>query len=85
MEETIKDAFDKGFDVSNKITEKNNKVSAPTVVEKKSTHHDKFWCVPLPKGKSYKRFLDFQNDVAVSDIELALSCLLYTSPSPRDS
>ena len=28
--------------------------------------------VPLPKGKSYKRFLDFQNDVAVSDIELAL-------------
>ena len=64
--------FDKGFDVSNKITEKNNKVSVPTVVEKKSTDHDKFWCVPLPKGKSYKRFLDFQNDVAVSDIELAL-------------
>jgi len=26
LEETIKDAFDKGFDVSNKITEKNNKV-----------------------------------------------------------
>ena len=72
MEETIKDAFDKGFDVSNKITEKNNKVSVPTVVEKKSTDHDKFWCVPLPKGKSYKRFLDFQNDVAVSDIEIAL-------------
>ena len=72
LEETIKDAFDKGFDVSNKITEKNNKVSVPTVVEKKSTDHDKFWCVPLPKGKSYKRFLDFQNDVAVSDIELAL-------------
>jgi heterotetrameric sarcosine oxidase alpha subunit len=72
LEETIKDAFDKGFDVSNKITEKNIKVSAPTVVEKKSTEHDKFWCVPLPKGKSYKRFLDFQNDVAVTDIELAL-------------
>ena len=72
LEETIKDAFDKGFDVSNKITEKNNKISVPTVVEKKSTDHDKFWCVPLPKGKSYKRFLDFQNDVAVSDIELAL-------------
>ena len=72
LEETIKDAFDKGFNVSNKITEKNNKISIPTVVEKKSTEHDKFWCVPLPKGKSYKRFLDFQNDVAVTDIELAL-------------
>ena len=72
LEETIKDAFDKGFNVSNKITEKNNKISTPTVVEKKSTEHDKFWCVPLPKGKSYKRFLDFQNDVAVTDIELAL-------------
>ena len=43
LEKTIKDAFDKGFDVSNKITEKNNKVSVPTVVEKKSTDHDKFW------------------------------------------
>ena len=28
--------------------------------------------MPLPKGKNYKRFLDFQNDVAVSDIEIAL-------------
>ena len=42
------------------------------VTEKKSTQHDKFWCVPLPKGKTYKRFLDFQNDVAVSDVEIAL-------------
>ena len=41
-------------------------------MEKTSTTHDKFWCVPLPKGKTYKRFLDFQNDVAVSDIEIAL-------------
>ena len=41
-------------------------------MEKKSTTHDKFWCVPLPKGKTYKRFLDFQNDVAVSDVEIAL-------------
>ena len=72
LEETIKDAFDKGFNVSNKITGKNNKISIPAIVEKKSTEHDKFWCVPLPKGKSYKRFLDFQNDVAVTDIELAL-------------
>ena len=28
--------------------------------------------MPLPKGNNYKRFVDFQNDVAVSDIELAL-------------
>ncbi len=72
LEETINEAFNKGYEVSNKITENNNKVSIPTVVEKKSSEHDKFWCVPLPKGKSYKRFLDFQNDVAVTDIELAL-------------
>ena len=31
-----------------------------------------FWCMPLPKNKYYKRFVDFQNDVAVSDIELAV-------------
>ena len=28
--------------------------------------------MPLPKAKNYKRFLDFQNDVSVSDIEIAL-------------
>ena len=28
--------------------------------------------VYLTKRKNYKRFLDFQNDVAVSDIEIAL-------------
>ena len=28
--------------------------------------------MPLPKNKHYKRFVDFQNDVAVSDIELAV-------------
>jgi len=42
------------------------------VVERKYGKHDKFWCMPLPKNKNYKRFVDFQNDVAVSDIELAL-------------
>ena len=26
----------------------------------------------MPEGKNYKRFVDFQNDVAVSDIEVAL-------------
>ena len=72
LDETVNNAFEKGFILANKITNKDNKVTTPTVVEKKSSPHDKFWCVPLPKGKNYKRFLDFQNDVAVSDIELAL-------------
>ena len=27
--------------------------------------------MPLPQGKNPSRFIDFQNDVAVSDIELA--------------
>ena len=72
LEETLKTSFEVGHKLSKKITNKDNKVSVPQVVEKKSTQHDKFWCVPLPKGKKYKRFLDFQNDVAVTDIELAL-------------
>ena len=72
LEETLKTSFEKGSELSKQITNKENKVSVPTVVEKKSSSHDKFWCVPLPEGKNYKRFLDFQNDVAVSDIQLAL-------------
>ena len=72
LEETLKNAFDVGYELSKKITKNDNKISTPSVVEKKSAEHDKFWCVPLPKGKNYKRFLDFQNDVAVSDIEIAL-------------
>jgi len=72
LEETLKTSFEKGGELSKQITNKENKVSVPTVVEKKYSNHDKFWCVPLPEGKNYKRFLDFQNDVAVSDIELAL-------------
>ena len=28
--------------------------------------------MPLPNGQKPKRFIDFQNDVAVSDVELAL-------------
>jgi hypothetical protein len=59
------------MNLSKKITNNDNKISFPNVVEKKSTTHDKFWCVPLPEGKNYKRFLDFQNDVAVSDVEIA--------------
>ena len=72
LEETLKTSFEVGYQLSKKITNKNNKISPPPVVEKKFTSHDKFWCVPLPKEKKYKRFIDFQNDVAVTDIELAL-------------
>ena len=72
LEETLKTSFEVGYQLSKKITNKNNKISPPVVVEKKFTSHDKFWCVPLPKEKKYKRFIDFQNDVAVTDIELAL-------------
>ena len=72
LEETLKTSIDKSFEISNKITNKNQKISVPQVSEQKHSKHDKFWCVPLPEGKKYKRFLDFQNDVAVSDIELAI-------------
>ena len=72
LEETLKKSFESGYELSKKITKNENKTSTPTVMEKKSTTHDKFWCVPLPKDKTYKRFLDFQNDVAVSDVEIAL-------------
>jgi len=72
LEETLKTSFETGYELSKKITNNDNKTSVPQVAEKKSTQHDKFWCVPLPKGKKYKRFLDFQNDVAVTDVELAL-------------
>ncbi len=72
LEKTLTTAFEKGHEISKKITNKDNKISVPKVSEKNFTQHDKFWCVPLPRGKKYKRFLDFQNDVAVSDIQLAL-------------
>jgi len=72
LEETLKTSFEKGSELSKKITNKEKNISVPLVVEKKHTNHDKFWCVPLPEGKNYKRFLDFQNDVSVSDVELAL-------------
>ena len=72
LEETLNTSFEKGNELSKQITNNDNKISVPVVLEKKSSEHDKFWCVPLPDGKNYKRFLDFQNDVAVSDIQLAL-------------
>ena len=72
LEETLKTSFEAGHEISKKMTNNVNKITVPQVAEKKYTRHDKFWCVPLPKGKKYKRFLDFQNDVAVTDVELAL-------------
>jgi len=72
LKESLEDGFKKGFELSNKITSKNEKSITPTSNEKNYGQHDKFWCMPLPKNKHYKRFVDFQNDVAVSDIELAV-------------
>ena len=72
LKESLEDGFKKGFELSNKITGKNEKSITLTSNEKNYGQHDKFWCMPLPKNKHYKRFVDFQNDVAVSDIELAV-------------
>ena len=72
LKETLNDGFKTGFDLSKKITKNNNSTSTPNSNETKKNPHDKFWCSPLPKHKNYKRFVDFQNDVAVSDIEVAL-------------
>ena len=62
----------KGMNLSNKITRKNVKSTTPPSNERSYSQHDKFWCMPLPKNKHYKRCVDFQNDVYVSDIELAV-------------
>ena len=72
LKETLNDGFKTGFDLSKKITNNNNSTPTPNSNETKKNPHDKFWCSPLPKDKNYKRFVDFQNDVAVSDIEVAL-------------
>ncbi len=72
LKQSLEDGFNKGYELSNKITRKNSKSIPPTSNEKNYGQHDKFWCMPLPKNKHYKRFVDFQNDVAVSDIELAV-------------
>ena len=72
LQETIESAFKTGSELSSKITDKNNENKIPTVTETKYSVHDKFWCMPLPKNGNPKRFVDFQNDVAVSDIEIAL-------------
>ncbi|WP_440918312.1 sarcosine oxidase subunit alpha family protein [Candidatus Pelagibacter sp.] len=72
LQDTLKYSFNTGSEVSKNITKKDEKIQIPNTNERKYSTHDKFWCSPLPKGKNYKRFVDFQNDVAVSDIEVAL-------------
>jgi sarcosine oxidase subunit alpha len=72
LKQSLEDGFNKGYELSNNITRKNLKSPTPTSNERNYGQHDKFWCMPLPKNKHYKRFVDFQNDVAVSDIELAV-------------
>jgi len=72
LKKSLEDGFNKGYELSNKITGKNAKSTTPTSNERSYSQHDKFWCMPLPKNKNYKRCVDFQNDVYVSDIELAV-------------
>ena len=72
LKETLEEGYKTGFEISKNLTNNNNSISIPNSNEAKKNSHDKFWCSPLPKGKNFKRFVDFQNDVAVSDIEVAL-------------
>jgi len=72
LKKSLDEGFNKGYELSNKITGKNVKSTTPTSNERNYAQHDKFWCMPLPKNKHYKRCVDFQNDVYVSDIELAV-------------
>ena len=72
LKQSIDEGFKTGYELSKKITGNDVKSSPPTINERSYKQHDKFWCMPLPKNKHIKRFVDFQNDVAVSDIELAV-------------
>tara|TARA_Y100000741_G_scaffold186659_1_gene141955 strand:- start:2160 stop:5156 length:2997 start_codon:yes stop_codon:yes gene_type:complete len=72
LKKSLEQGFTKGFDLSKKINGKDSKVTTPTSNEKNYGQQDKFWCMPLPKNKRYKRCVDFQNDVYVSDIEIAI-------------
>ena len=72
LKKSLEEGFNKGYEMSNKITNKNLKTTVPTSNEKTHDKYEKFWCMPLPKNKNYKRCVDFQNDVYVSDIELAV-------------
>jgi len=72
LKQSLADGFSKGYQVSDEITKNGRETSVPISDEKNFGSHDKFWCMPLPNKKHYKRFVDFQNDVAVSDIQLAV-------------
>ena len=72
LKKSLEDGFNLGYEISRKINGKNLKSPIPTSNEKNYEKHNKFWCMPLPKKKNYKRCVDFQNDVYVSDIELAI-------------
>ena len=72
LKNSLEEGFRKGYELSKKITGKNLQISIPATNERTYGIHDKFWCMPLPKNKNYKRCVDFQNDVYVSDIELAI-------------
>ncbi len=72
LKKSLEEGFNKGFELSNKITKKNIKSTTPTSNERNNEKNNKYWCMPLPKNKNYKRCVDFQNDVYVSDIELAI-------------
>ena len=72
LKESLADGFNKGYQISDEITKNGRETSIPISDEKDFGSHDKFWCMPIPDNKHYKRFVDFQNDVAVSDIQLAV-------------
>ncbi len=72
LKTSLEEGFIKGYELSKKLTGKDLKISIPTINERSYGNQDKFWCMPLPKNKNYKRCVDFQNDVYVSDIELAI-------------
>ncbi len=72
LRETLEEGFNQGFNLSKKITGKELKASTPSSNERNYSKQDKFWCMPLIKNENFKRCVDFQNDVYVSDIELAL-------------
>ncbi len=72
LQNTLNKGFKAGKDISKKINNKEIDIQIPNATEKKHNIHDKFWCAPLPKKIQAKRFVDFQNDVSVTDIEIAL-------------
>ena len=72
LQNTLNKGFKAGIDISKKINNKEIDIQIPNATEKKHNIHDKFWCAPLPKKMQAKRFVDFQNDVSVTDIEIAL-------------